>query len=145
MHITGKGNIYNVKNPGIEKLNTLTFPLDCQSILIPHPGYPLSQETPLRAYRPCGHRITKYYIIGVLPLYGAGKYYKNKEGGTKYLGHGFGRGYGFGKRVALAQNRAVGATKEPIVEQEWQEYKPNINNNSITVKALINRVSFKLA
>ena len=51
MHAAGKGNIYNTKNPGIGKLNTLTFPLDRQGILIPHPGYPLSQETPPRALR----------------------------------------------------------------------------------------------
>ena len=42
MHIAGKGDIYNVKNLGIKKLNTLIFPLYCQGILIPHPGYPLS-------------------------------------------------------------------------------------------------------
>ena len=30
------------------------------------------------------------------------------------------------------------------MEQEWQEYKPKMDNNSITVKVLINRVSFKL-
>ena len=29
------------------------------------------------------------------------------------------------------------------MKQEWQKYKPKINNNSITVKVLINRVSFK--
>ena len=61
----------------------------------------------------------------------------------KCLGHGFGRGYGFGKRVTLAQNRAVGATKEPVIEQEWQKYKPKINNNLIIVKVLINGVLFK--
>ena len=31
------------------------------------------------------------------------------------------------------------------MEQEWQEYKPKINGNSITVEILINRVSFKPA
>ena len=31
------------------------------------------------------------------------------------------------------------------MEQEWQKYKPKINNNSITVETLINRVSFKPA
>ena len=29
------------------------------------------------------------------------------------------------------------------MEQEWQEYEPKIDGNSITVKVLINRVSFK--
>ena len=29
------------------------------------------------------------------------------------------------------------------MEQEWQEYKPKMNNNSITVEALINGVLFK--
>ena len=48
MHIAGKGNIYNIENPGIGKVNTLTFPLDRQGILIPRPSYPLSQENPLR-------------------------------------------------------------------------------------------------
>ena len=65
------------------------------------------------------HRITKYYTIKVPPPYGTSEHYKNKKKGKKYLGHGFGRGYGFGKRVALAQNRAVGATKEPVMEQKW--------------------------
>ena len=51
MHAVGKGNIYNTENPGIRKSNTLTFPLDYQGILIPRPGYPLSQETPPRALR----------------------------------------------------------------------------------------------
>ena len=37
----------------------------------------------------------------------------------------------------------MGAIKEPVMEQEWQEYKPKINNDLITVKVLINRVSFK--
>ena len=31
------------------------------------------------------------------------------------------------------------------MEQEWQEYKPKINNDLITVKVLINKVSFKPA
>ena len=30
------------------------------------------------------------------------------------------------------------------MEQKWQKHKPKINSNSITVKVLINRVSFKL-
>ena len=54
--------------------------------------------------------------MGVSPPYGIGKHYKNKEGGRKYLGHGFGRGYGFEKRVTLAQNRAVRAIKKPVME-----------------------------
>ena len=29
------------------------------------------------------------------------------------------------------------------MEQEWQKYKPKINNNSITVEILINGVLFK--
>ena len=37
------------------------------------------------------------------------------------------------------------ATKEPVIEQEWQEYKPKMDSNSITVEVLINGVSFKLA
>ena len=37
----------------------------------------------------------------------------------------------------------MGATKEPVMEQEWQEYKPKMDSNSITVKTLINRVLFK--
>ena len=39
----------------------------------------------------------------------------------------------------------MGAIKEPVIEQEWQEYKPNINSNLITVKVLINGVLFKPA
>ena len=39
----------------------------------------------------------------------------------------------------------MGTIKEPVIEQEWQEYKPKMDNNSITVKALINKVSFKPA
>ena len=35
------------------------------------------------------------------------------------------------------------AIKEPVMEQEWQKYKPKINNNSITVEILINKVLFK--
>ena len=51
MHAAGKGDIYNTENPGIGKLNTLTFPLDRRGILILRPGYPLSQKTPPRALR----------------------------------------------------------------------------------------------
>ena len=91
------------------------------------------------------HRIIERYTIGVLPPYGTGKHYKNKKGGRKYLGHGFGRGYGFGKRVTLAQNRTVGATKEPVMEKEGQKYELKINNNLIIIKVLINGVSFKSA
>ena len=39
----------------------------------------------------------------------------------------------------------MGATKEPVIEQEWQEYKPKMDSNSIIVKTLINGVSFKPA
>ena len=39
----------------------------------------------------------------------------------------------------------MGATKEPVIEQEWQEYKPKIDGNLITVEILINRVLFKPA
>ena len=39
----------------------------------------------------------------------------------------------------------MGVIKEPVIEQEWQEYKPKINGDSITVEILINGVSFKLA
>ena len=57
------GDICNTENPGIGKSNALTFPLDYQGILIPRPGYPLSQETPPRALRalrvPC-HRALYY-------------------------------------------------------------------------------------
>ena len=38
----------------------------------------------------------------------------------------------------------MGAIKEPVMEQKWQKYKQKINNNSITVKILINRILFKL-
>ena len=37
----------------------------------------------------------------------------------------------------------MGATKEPVMEQEWQEYELKININSIIIEALINKVSFK--
>ena len=37
----------------------------------------------------------------------------------------------------------MGAIKEPVIEQEWQEYKPKINSNLITVEILINGVLFK--
>ena len=37
----------------------------------------------------------------------------------------------------------MGATKEPVMEQEWQEYEQKMDGNSITVKILINRVLFK--
>ena len=37
----------------------------------------------------------------------------------------------------------MGATKEPVMEQEWQKYEPKMDSNSITVKILINGVSFK--
>ena len=39
----------------------------------------------------------------------------------------------------------MGATKEPVIEQEWQKYEPRMDSNSITVKVLINGVSFKPA
>ena len=38
----------------------------------------------------------------------------------------------------------MGATKEPVIKQEWQKYKPKMDNNLITVEILINRVLFKL-
>ena len=37
----------------------------------------------------------------------------------------------------------MGAIKEPVMEQEWQKYKPKMNNNLITIKILINIISFK--
>ena len=37
----------------------------------------------------------------------------------------------------------MGATKEPVIEQEWQKYKPKMDSDLITIKALITRVSFK--
>ena len=37
----------------------------------------------------------------------------------------------------------MGAIKEPVMEQEWQKYKPKMDNNSIIVKILINKVLFK--
>ena len=92
---------------------------------------------------PYGYRIIEHYTIEVPPPYGTGKYYKNKKGGRKCLGYEYGRGYEFGKRVALAQNRAVRATKEPVIEQEWQKYKPKMDNDLITVKVLINGILFK--
>ena len=39
----------------------------------------------------------------------------------------------------------MGATKEPVIEQEWQEYEPRMDGNSITVEVLINGVLFKPA
>ena len=39
----------------------------------------------------------------------------------------------------------MGATKEPVIEQEWQEYEPKMDGNSITVEILINGVLFKPA
>ena len=39
----------------------------------------------------------------------------------------------------------MGATKEPVIEQEWQKYKPKMDGNSITVEILINGVLFKPA
>ena len=39
----------------------------------------------------------------------------------------------------------MGVTKEPVIEQEWQEYKPKMDGNLMTVKILIDGVSFKLA
>ena len=41
------------------------------------------------------------------------------------------------------QNRVMGVIKEPKLKQKWQKHKPKINNNLITIKILINRVSFK--
>ena len=38
----------------------------------------------------------------------------------------------------------MGAIKKPVMEQEWQKYKPKMDGNSITIKALINKVLFKL-
>ena len=35
------------------------------------------------------------------------------------------------------------AIKEPVMEQEWQKYKPKMDSNLITVEILINGVSFK--
>ena len=35
------------------------------------------------------------------------------------------------------------ATKEPVMEQEWQKYEPKMDSNLITVETLINKVSFK--
>ena len=37
----------------------------------------------------------------------------------------------------------MGAIKKPVMEQKWQKYKLKINNNSITIKILINKVLFK--
>ena len=37
----------------------------------------------------------------------------------------------------------MGAIKEPVIEQEWQEYELKMDSDSITVKILINGVSFK--
>ena len=71
------------------------------------------------------------------------KYCKSKKGEWKYLGYRYRRGYGFGKRITLAQNRAVGVIKKPVIEQEWQKYEPKMDCNSIIVKVLIHRVSFK--
>ena len=80
----------------------------------------------------------------VSPLYKTRKYNENKEGGKKYLGYEYGRGYGFGKRITLARNRAVGATKKAVIEQKWQKHERKMDSNLI-VKALINGVLFKPA
>ena len=37
----------------------------------------------------------------------------------------------------------MGAIKEPVIKQKWQEHEPKMDNDSITVKVLINRVLFK--
>ena len=37
----------------------------------------------------------------------------------------------------------MGVTKEPVIEQEWQEYEPKMDGNLITVEILINGVLFK--
>ena len=37
----------------------------------------------------------------------------------------------------------MGAIKKPVIKQEWQEYKPKMHGNLITVEVLINGVSFK--
>ena len=39
----------------------------------------------------------------------------------------------------------MGVIKEPEMEQEWQEHKPKMDGDLITVEALINGVSFKPA
>ena len=39
----------------------------------------------------------------------------------------------------------MGATKESVIEQEWQEYKPKMDGNLIIVETLINGVLFKPA
>ena len=39
----------------------------------------------------------------------------------------------------------MGATKELVIEQEWQEYGPKMDSNLITVEVLINGVIFKPA
>ena len=35
------------------------------------------------------------------------------------------------------------AIKKPVIKQEWQKHEPKMDNNSITVKVLTNKVSFK--
>ena len=37
----------------------------------------------------------------------------------------------------------MGVIKKPEIKQEWEKYKPKINDDSITVEVLINKVSFK--
>ena len=37
----------------------------------------------------------------------------------------------------------MGATKELVIEQEWQEYKPKMDSDLIIIKVLINGVLFK--
>ena len=37
----------------------------------------------------------------------------------------------------------MGAIKELVIEQEWQKYKPKINNNSIIIEIWIIKVLFK--
>ena len=47
MYAVGKGDVYDVENPGIGKLNTLTSLPGNQGILILHLGHPLPRKTPL--------------------------------------------------------------------------------------------------
>ena len=37
----------------------------------------------------------------------------------------------------------MGVIKKPEIEQKWQEHKPKMDNNLITVKVLINKFLFK--
>ena len=46
MYVAGKGDIYDMENPGIGKSNAFTSLPGNQGILIPRLGHPLPRKTP---------------------------------------------------------------------------------------------------